>query len=121
VEPVNFLVYRIVTEERSLAPNKRVSPSLEKRFRVLNYRIASVESGAAFAVLIGDVLRILVIVLVAVALPSAPVGSNGPTGTMGTFVLKRTCEIGVLGGALSLPTTSRPSNVIGLSIFNSPV
>jgi putative ABC transport system permease protein len=141
-------VYRIVTEEHTLAFQKRVSSLLEERFRALGYRIASVESGAAFAASITDVLRILVIVLLAMALLTALVGSIGLTGTMSMNVLERTREIGVLraigahnqivsklvivegvliglisfalGGVLSLPITSLLSNVISLSIFNSP-
>jgi putative ABC transport system permease protein len=141
-------VYRIVTEEHTLAYQKRVSSLLEERFRALGYRIAGVESGAAFAASITDVLRILVIVLLAMALLTALVGSIGLTGTMSMNVLERTREIGVLraigahnqivsrleivegiliglisfalGGVLSLPITSLLSNVISLSIFNSP-
>jgi putative ABC transport system permease protein len=141
-------VYRIVTEEHSLAFQKRVGLLLEERFRALDYRIASVESGAAFAASITDVLRILVVILLAMALLTALVGSIGLTGTMSMNVLERTREIGVLraigahnqivsklviveglliglisfalGSVLSLPITSLLSNVISLSIFNSP-
>jgi putative ABC transport system permease protein len=141
-------VYRIVTEEHSLAFQKRVGSMLEERFRALDYRIASVESGAAFAASITDVLRILVVILLAMALLTALVGSIGLTGTMSMNVLERTREIGVLraigahnqivsklvivegmviglisfalGSVLSLPITSLLSNVISLSIFNSP-
>ena len=141
-------VYRIVTQEHSLAFQKHVGSLLEERFRALGYRIASVESGAAFAASITDVLRIVVVVLLAMALLTALVGSIGLMGTMSMNVLERTREIGVLraigahnqivsklvivegiliglisfalGGVLSLPITSLLSNVISLSIFNSP-
>ena len=141
-------VYRIVTEEHTLSFQKHVSSLLEERFRTLGYRIASVESGAAFAASITDVLRILVVVLLAMALLTALVGSIGLAGTMSMNVLERTREIGVLraigahnqivskvvivegiiiglisfclGSLLSLPITSLLSNVISLSIFNSP-
>jgi putative ABC transport system permease protein len=141
-------VYRIVTTEHTIAFQKRVSSLLEERFRALGYRVSSVESGAAFAASITDVLRILVIILLAMALLTALVGSIGLAGTMSMNVLERTREIGVLraigahnqivskvvivegimiglisfclGGLLSLPITSLLSNVISLSIFNSP-
>jgi ABC-type antimicrobial peptide transport system permease subunit len=141
-------VYRIVTEEHTLAFQERVGSLLEERFRSLGYRIASVQSGAAFAASITDVLRILVVVLLAMALLTALVGSIGLAGTMSMNVLERTREIGVLraidahnqivsklvivegmaiglisfalGSVLSLPITSLLSNVISLSVFDSP-
>jgi putative ABC transport system permease protein len=141
-------VYRIVTEEHSLAFQKRVSSLLQERFQELGYRISSIESGAAFAASISDVLRLLIIVLLAMALLTALVGSIGLTGTMSMNVLERTREIGVLraigahnqivsklvivegliigllsfalGSLLSFPITGLLSNVISLSIFHSP-
>jgi putative ABC transport system permease protein len=141
-------VYRIVTEEHTQAFQQQVSSLLEERFRALGYRVTSVESGAAFAASITDVLRILVVVLLAMALLTALVGSIGLAGTMSMNVLERTREIGVLraigahnqivsklvivegvliglisfalGSVFSLPITSLLSNVISLSIFNSP-
>ncbi|UCC62006.1 MAG: ABC transporter permease, partial [Anaerolineae bacterium] len=58
-------VYRIVTEEHTLAFQRRLSSLLEEHFRASGYRVASVESGAAFAASITDVLRILVVILLA--------------------------------------------------------
>jgi putative ABC transport system permease protein len=141
-------VYRIVTEEHSLAFQARVSSLLQERFHEQGYRISSIESGAAFAASLSDMLHILIIVLLAMALLTALVGSIGLAGTMSMNVLERTREIGVLraigahnqivsklvivegliigslsfalGGLLSLPITGLLSNVISLSIFNSP-
>jgi putative ABC transport system permease protein len=141
-------VYRIVTDEHSLVSQKRISSLLQERFQELGYHISSIESGAAFAASLTDMLRLLIIVLLTMALLTALVGSIGLAGTMSMNVLERTREIGVLraigahnqivsklvivegliigllsfalGGLLSLPITSLLSNVISLSIFNSP-
>jgi putative ABC transport system permease protein len=141
-------VYRVVTKEHSLAFQRRVSALLENRFKELGFRISKVESGMAFAESITDVLGILIIILLAMALLTALVGSIGLTGTMSMNVLERTREIGVmraigahnrivstlvivegliiglisygLGVAISFPITNLLSNVISVSIFNSP-
>lgn len=141
-------VYRIVTADHSLESQTYVSSLLQRRFNALGYRISSIESGAAFASSITQVLHILIIVLLAMALLTALVGSIGLAGTMSMNVLERTREIGVLraigahnqiisklvivegliigllsyllGFALSFPITSLLSNVISQSIFNSP-
>ena len=141
-------VYRIVTTEHSLEHQTYVSSLLQRRFKALGYRIASIESGAAFASSITEVLHILIIVLLAMALLTALVGSIGLAGTMSMNVLERTREIGVLraigahnqiisklvivegliigalsyllGLVFSFPITSLLSNVISRSIFNSP-
>lgn len=141
-------VYRIVTSDHSLEHQTYVSSLLQRRFQALGYRISSIESGAAFASSISQVLYILIVVLLAMAMLTALVGSIGLAGTMSMNVLERTREIGVLraigahnqiisklvivegliiglisyilGFALSFPITSLLSNVISLSIFNSP-
>jgi len=141
-------VYRIVTTDHSLERQTYVSSLLQRRFQALGYRVSSIESGAAFAGSITDVLHILIVVLLAMALLTALVGSIGLAGTMSMNVLERTREIGVLravgahnqiisklvivegliigllsyllGVALSFPITSLLSNVISRSIFNSP-
>jgi putative ABC transport system permease protein len=141
-------LYRIVTADHSLDFQTYVSSLLQRRFKALGYRISSVESGAAAASSITDVLHILIVVLLAMALLTALVGSIGLAGTMSMNVLERTREIGVLraigahnqiisklvivegliiglisyllGFALSFPITSLLSNVISRSIFNSP-
>jgi putative ABC transport system permease protein len=141
-------VYRIVTADHSLEYQTYVSSLLQRRFKALGYRISSVESGAAFSSSISQVLHILIIILLAMAMLTALVGSIGLAGTMSMNVLERTREIGVLraigahnqiisklvivegliiglisyllGFALSFPITSLLSNVISRSIFNSP-
>jgi putative ABC transport system permease protein len=137
-----------VTTEHSLAFQRQVSALLESRFKDLGFRVSTVESGMAFASSITDVLGILIIILLAMALLTALVGSIGLTGTMSMNILERTREIGVmraigahnqivsklviiegliiglisygLGVAVSFPITNLLSNVISLSIFNSP-
>ena len=141
-------VYRIVTSEHSLDFQQQVSAALEKRFKEMGFRISSVESGKGFSESITDVLGILIVILLAMALLTALVGSIGLTGTMSMNVLERTREIGVmraigahnqivsklviveglmiglisyaLGAVLSFPITSLLSNVVSVSIFNSP-
>jgi putative ABC transport system permease protein len=141
-------LYRIVTTDHSLAFQKQVGALVETRFKDLGFRISTVESGMAFAESITDVLGILIIILLAMALLTALVGSIGLAGTMSMNVLERTREIGVmraigahnqivsqlviiegviiglisygLGVVVSFPITSMLSNVISLSIFNSP-
>jgi putative ABC transport system permease protein len=141
-------VYRVVTQNHDLEYQTYVSALLQRRFKALGYRISSIESGAAVASSITQVLRILIIILLAMALLTALVGSIGLTGTMSMNVLERTREIGVLraigahnqivsrlvivegaiigllsyvlGLLLSFPITRLLSNVISLSIFNSP-
>ena len=98
--------------------------------------------------MIETVYNFLIYLLLVIAILSALVGSIGLAGTMSMNVLERTREIGVLraigahnqivsklviiesiliglisfclGSVLSLPITSLLSNVISLSIFNSP-
>jgi putative ABC transport system permease protein len=147
-QPNHASVYRIVTTDHSLKDQTNVSSLLQRRFKALGYRISSIESGAAFASSITEVLHILIVVLLAMAMLTALVGSIGLAGTMSMNVLERTREIGVLraigahnqvisklvivegliiglmsyllGFALSFPITSLLSNVISRSIFNSP-
>jgi putative ABC transport system permease protein len=137
-----------VTADHSLEHQTQVSSLLQRRFKALGYRISAIESGAAFASSITEVLHILIIILLAMAMLTALVGSIGLAGTMSMNVLERTREIGVLraigahnqiisklvivegliiglisylfGLALSFPITSLLSNVISRSIFNSP-
>jgi len=141
-------LYRIVTTDHSLAFQKQVGALVEARFKDLGFRISTVESGMALAESITDVLGILIIILLAMALLTALVGSIGLAGTMSMNVLERTREIGVmraigahnqivsqlviiegviiglisygLGVVVSFPITSVLSNVISRSIFNSP-
>jgi putative ABC transport system permease protein len=141
-------VYRIVTSEHSLAFQKQVSALLDSRFRALGYQVSAVESGGAFAASITDVLGIVIIVLLVMALLTALVGSIGLAGTMSMNVLERTREIGVLRAigahnrivsklvlvegliiglisfvlsfVVSFPITGLLSNVISMSIFDSP-
>jgi putative ABC transport system permease protein len=141
-------VYRIITTEHSMEYQHQVSVMLENHFKDLGFRVSKVESGGALTASISDVLGILIVILLAMALLTALVGSIGLAGTMSMNVLERTREIGimraigahnqivsqlviiegliiglisfVMGGVLSFPITSLLSNVISLSIFNSP-
>jgi putative ABC transport system permease protein len=147
-QPYHASVYRIVTSEHSLEFQKQVSAQLERHFKDLGLRISKIESGRDFAGSITDVLGILIVILLAMALLTALVGSIGLTGTMSMNVLERTREIGVMraigaynqivsklvivegliigvisylaGVVFSFPITYLLSNVISLAIFNSP-
>jgi len=141
-------MYRIVTQNHSLAFQERVGEQLNERFRALGYRVANVEAGEAYNASVTEVLGILTAVLLVMALLTALVGSIGLTGTMSMNVLERTREIGVMravgahnqiiaklvlvegllvglisyafGAVLSFPITYLLSNVISLAIFSSP-
>ena len=141
-------MYRIVTQDHSLAFQERVGEQLNERFRALGYRVSNVEAGEAYNASVTEVLGILTAVLLVMALLTALVGSIGLTGTMSMNVLERTREIGVMravgahnqivaklvvvegllvglisyvfGAILSFPITFLLSNVISLAIFSSP-
>jgi putative ABC transport system permease protein len=147
-EPTRSAMYRVVTTEHDLAAQQYVTDRLEQRFRDLGLQVTSIEPGASLAATSGDLLGILTTVLLVMALLTALVGSIGLTGTMSMNVLERTREIGILrsigahngiisrlviveglvigllsyllGGALSFPITALLSNIISLSIFDTP-
>ncbi len=142
------LMYRIVTTQHDVEFQRQVGAMLQERFKSLGMRVAQVEAGRAFADSITDVLGILIVILLAMAMLTALVGSIGLAGTMSMNVLERTREIGVmraigahnqivsglviveglliglisyaLGAALSFPITTLLSNVISMSIFKTP-
>jgi putative ABC transport system permease protein len=141
-------MYRIVTQDHSLASQEHVGEQLNRRFRALGYRVSNVEAGQAHNASVTEVLGILTAVLLVMALLTALVGSIGLAGTMSMNVLERTREIGVMravgahnqiiaklvvmegllvglisyvfGAVLSFPITFLLSNVISLAIFGSP-
>lgn len=114
----------------------------------MSFKVHRVEAGKVFNASLTEVLGILTTVLLVMALLTALVGSIGLAGTMSMNVMERTREIGVmraigaynrivsklvivegliiglisyvLGAVLSFPITFLLSNVISLSIFNSP-
>jgi len=140
--------YRLVTAEHTLGFQEYVSAQLSTHFRELNFQVHRVEAGKAFNASLAEVLGILTAVLLVMALLTALVGSIGLAGTMSMNVMERTREIGVmraigaynrivsklvivegliiglisyiLGAVLSFPISFLLSNVISLSIFNSP-
>jgi putative ABC transport system permease protein len=140
--------YRIVTAEHTLGFQEYISAQLSTHFRELNFKVHRVEAGKVFNASLAEVLGILTAVLLVMALLTALVGSIGLAGTMSMNVMERTREIGVmraigaynrivsklvivegliiglisyiLGAVLSFPITFLLSNVISLSIFNSP-
>ena len=140
--------YRIVTAEHTLGFQEYISAQLGTHFRELSFKVHRVEAGKVFNASLTEVLGILTTVLLVMALLTALVGSIGLAGTMSMNVMERTREIGVmraigaynrivsklvivegliiglisyvLGAVLSFPITFLLSNVISLSIFNSP-
>jgi putative ABC transport system permease protein len=140
--------YRLLTSEHSLAFQKEISAQLDARFRDLGFKVSKVEAGKTLVTSASDLLGILTSVMLVMALMTALVGSIGLTGTMSMNVMERTREIGVmraigahnqivsrlviiegliiglisysLGAAISFPISALLSNVISMTIFQTP-
>jgi len=140
--------FRVKTWDQSLHAQQAVSRELNRHFRDLGFKVQHVQAGGEVVASVTGLLGMLTVVLVVMALMTALVGSIGLAGTMSMNVMERTREIGVMraigahnliigkqvivegmliglisygfGSILSIPISVLLSNVISLSIFNSP-
>ena len=88
--------YRVVTDAHGLSDQVQASRALDEHLRALGYGVAHVQAGRVAQEENERSIDILVTFLLVMALLTAFVGSIGLAGTMGTSVLERTREIGVM-------------------------
>ena len=94
--PDKAFSYRVVTNDSTLAGQKRMSATLDQMLRERGFHVRGVEAGQEQQEQMSTAVNILVLFLLTMAVLTAVVGSIGLMGTMGMNVLERTREIGVM-------------------------
>jgi putative ABC transport system permease protein len=140
---------RVLTDKHDAAYQKRVARDLEAVFRSEGIEVASVDIGTDLIQANAATTDVLVLFLMIMAVLIAAVGGLGMTSTMSINVFERTREIGVMraigassgailrvvmaegiiigviswivGAILALPISLLLDNVVGISMFKSPL
>jgi len=94
--PIRLASYRLVTSDQSVDGQVKIGAALDQQMRAHGFGVASVQTGVELRESGTEAVSVLVILLLAMALLTAIVGSIGLTGTMGMNVMERTREIGVM-------------------------
>jgi putative ABC transport system permease protein len=94
--PEHAATFRLVIRDPSEEGQKRIGAALGEHLRAGGFNVRAVEPGAELKAKVVQAIGILVVLLLAMALLTATVGSIGLTGSMSLNVLERTREIGVL-------------------------
>lgn len=141
--------YRVVTERHDREFQTLMAEKLDEFFREQGFKVRLAQPGREMMDTAAESLDILVTFLLIMALLTATVGSMGLMGTMGMNVLERTREIGimrsvgagdrvvmltvmvegmvigliswVLGAILSFPISVLLSNILSVTIFETPI
>ena len=140
---------RIVTVSQDTATQERVAKTLEASFREAGIQVSQITTGTETVTQQTSTTDILVVFLLVMAVLIALVGGLGLMGMMSMNVLERTREIGVmraigasdgaimllvivegmlvgviswvLGAVLALPISALLANVVGASMFQTPL
>jgi putative ABC transport system permease protein len=141
--------YRVVTERHDRDFQTSMAETIDQFFRDQGFKVRQAQPGLAMMDAASESLDILVTFLLIMALLTATVGSMGLMGTMGMNVLERTREIGImrsigagdrivmltvvaegmvigliswaLGALLAFPISVLLSNILSVTIFESPI
>ena len=140
---------RVVTAPQDAATQERVAKALEANFKQEGIQVSQVTTGTELIAQNTATTDVLVVFLLVMAVLIAVVGGLGLMGTMSMNVLERTREIGVMraigasngailqlvivegmligviswavGALLALPISTLLANVVGASMFQSPL
>ncbi len=141
--------YRVLLDNHDPENQKMMSEQLDQYFRDLGYQLREAKTGKSTMQRASEDLDILIAFLLIMAVLTASVGSIGLAGSMSMNVIERTREIGImrsigavdkkimemviiegtvigsiswlLGAIASIPITYLLSNIISVTIFNSPI
>lgn len=141
--------YRVLLDNHDPENQKIMSERLDQHFRNLGYQLREAKTGKSTMQRASEDLDILIAFLLIMAVLTASVGSIGLAGSMSMNVIERTREIGImrsigavdkkimemviiegtvigciswfLGAIASIPITYLLSNIISVTIFNSPI
>lgn len=141
--------YRVLLDNHDPENQKIMSEKLDHHFRELGFQLREAKTGKSTMQRASEDLDILIAFLLIMAVLTASVGSIGLAGSMSMNVIERTREIGImrsigaidkkimemviiegaviggiswfLGAIVSIPITYLLSNIISVTIFNSPI